>query len=325
MVCTRNLSAGGMSFMHGGFLHSGTDIRVALSTNDGSVKTLLGKVRTCRLITRNIHEVGVEFNEKIDAEMFCTPGSKRSSDDPSISIELPDLSGNALVIGGTMLERRVICSRLKSSGMNAVGVESLGAGVDQLKLLPYVLVVSDMKVGDAESPAIVQALRLAGFEGPVVGVAENESPIHAAVAKTAGMNGYVAKPINANSLLQVAARTLRESGLMAKDDRPIHSSLANDSGTQQLIEYYINQTQQQAVELENALKTANGDTLRRICQAIKSTAGGYGFAPVAEAARQSLTALDACGSVEEAQSQVQVLLDIVLRMKSGKPEERKGK
>lgn len=70
MVLMRNVSAGGLSFIHGGYLHAGTACRVLLAKLEGEKVVLTGKVRRCRHIQGNLHEVGLEFESAIVPEDF---------------------------------------------------------------------------------------------------------------------------------------------------------------------------------------------------------------------------------------------------------------
>lgn len=73
LVMTRNLSAGGLAVIHGGYLHPGTKCRMLLATISGQNVVLGGRVRRCRHIRGNLHEIGVEFNTQIAPEQFVPP------------------------------------------------------------------------------------------------------------------------------------------------------------------------------------------------------------------------------------------------------------
>ena len=70
LVLMRNLSAGGLSIIHGGYLHAGTECRVLLASIEGAKIVLSGKVRRCRHIKGNLHEIGLEFESAIVPEDF---------------------------------------------------------------------------------------------------------------------------------------------------------------------------------------------------------------------------------------------------------------
>lgn len=70
LVMIRNLSAGGLAIVHGGYLHVGTECRILLATIEGQKTVLPGKVRRCRHIKGSLHEIGLEFSKAIVPEDF---------------------------------------------------------------------------------------------------------------------------------------------------------------------------------------------------------------------------------------------------------------
>ncbi len=70
LVVTRNLSAGGIAVIHGGYIHAGTECRLMLGTIDGEKVVVPGLVRRCRHIKGNLHEIGVEFLKAVAPEDF---------------------------------------------------------------------------------------------------------------------------------------------------------------------------------------------------------------------------------------------------------------
>ena len=79
-VCARNISRGGLGFIHGGFLHPGNPCDVVLTTLDGEKQIISGHIAQCRFITGRLHEVGVKFCYPIDLRFFC-PGMEDEPDD----------------------------------------------------------------------------------------------------------------------------------------------------------------------------------------------------------------------------------------------------
>ena len=86
-VQPRNLSAGGMSFLHGGFVHAGSSCVVQLITVEGSRKEVAASIVGCRYVDGNIHEVSVRFTEEIDPTDFCEDA--QPIDDPPAQQEIP--------------------------------------------------------------------------------------------------------------------------------------------------------------------------------------------------------------------------------------------
>ncbi len=72
LVPTRNLSAGGLSFLHGGFVHQGTRCLVQLTRTIDARDDVPGTVVSCRYIEQMVHEVSVRFDRKIDPSAYCS-------------------------------------------------------------------------------------------------------------------------------------------------------------------------------------------------------------------------------------------------------------
>jgi hypothetical protein len=77
LVRPRNLSAGGMGFLHGCFVHPGTRCSINLVRLDGGVMRVAGAVVRCRCVSGRVHDVGVQFEEALAIEDFVVPGGGR--------------------------------------------------------------------------------------------------------------------------------------------------------------------------------------------------------------------------------------------------------
>ncbi|MDX2116758.1 MAG: PilZ domain-containing protein [Planctomycetota bacterium] len=70
LVVPRDVSDGGLSFLHGVFIYSGTHILIQLKTRDGEQMLVPGKVVRCTHVVGRVHEVGVKFDRPIDVAPF---------------------------------------------------------------------------------------------------------------------------------------------------------------------------------------------------------------------------------------------------------------
>lgn len=321
LVLGRNLSTGGISLLHAGYLHSGTECRLALVMPRGGAKTMLGKVVFCRLVAGKIHEIGVQFCEKIDIAEFVMPETKHVSDDPELRAASQPLSGNVLLVCPGEAERRLLTARLKQSGLNVSAVDRAGAGLDQVKLMPYAALVCDLGLPDPGAAAFVESLRKTGFAGPIVGAASDDSPGETQRAIDVGMQGCITRPLRHDAMHQVLMKVLRESGATLDLGAPIASNMSGDPGADELIQFFITHARECAGKITGAIPQADVAAIRKECHSLKSIAAGYGFPSVGEAARQAMTALDATMSLEESISQVQALLNVCSRLTNDRPDQ----
>ncbi len=73
LVRSRNLSVGGMGFIHLSFLYPDTPCHVALQTRHGESVALSGKVTWCRHLSGKSHEIGLRFDQLIQIDEFIEP------------------------------------------------------------------------------------------------------------------------------------------------------------------------------------------------------------------------------------------------------------
>lgn len=69
-VCTRNISAGGLAFLHQGCPKLDSRCQLILPGIDRNLYPVDAVIRSCRLVEGRIHEIGVEFREPVDVEAF---------------------------------------------------------------------------------------------------------------------------------------------------------------------------------------------------------------------------------------------------------------
>ena len=70
---TRDISQGGLCFLHGAFLEPGTQCQVVLKTK-GDQKWTVHEARVvrCRHLEGLMHEVGLQFEQEIDPAVYCS-------------------------------------------------------------------------------------------------------------------------------------------------------------------------------------------------------------------------------------------------------------
>ena len=73
----RNISTGGISVFHGGFVHEGSICHVVLKGLDGSEALVDGAVVSCRHLQRTVHEIGIAFESPINLSDYITQVNER--------------------------------------------------------------------------------------------------------------------------------------------------------------------------------------------------------------------------------------------------------
>lgn len=71
LVRTHDLSASGIGFFHGAYMHVGTRVILLMTHRESGAQCVVGVVRRCAHVSQHIHKVGVEFNEQIVLEEYA--------------------------------------------------------------------------------------------------------------------------------------------------------------------------------------------------------------------------------------------------------------
>ncbi len=310
----RNISCGGISLLVPAFLHTGTESRLALFTSDARQKVLVGKVVFCRHISGQVHEVGIRFNEKIEVSLFCSREAKATSDDAREKALLEPLTGNALAVSASAVDRRVLSGLLKTSGLAPTPVASSGAAIDQIKLLDYSVIVCDLAGLDVQPDQFTSAVRSSGYRGPIVGIAPANSAGSEIGAGAGSFSDVVPKPLDRNSLHKAMRQAVESCPASAASSGPVHSTLSADTATADVVRVFIRQAKQSAIGLHQAVAGSDTDTLRKSLLGLKTIAGGYGFPSLVEACKQALTAMAAPGSIASADPQLRTVIELCNRL-----------
>jgi hypothetical protein len=70
LVRPRNLSEGGLGFIHGTFVYPGSKAVVSLFNREGEQVSIPGKIVRCRHVRAHIHELGMKFDEPVDLTKY---------------------------------------------------------------------------------------------------------------------------------------------------------------------------------------------------------------------------------------------------------------
>ena len=75
VVPTRNISQGGIAFLHRHMMYVGQECTIQLAAMDGGWITVEGVIARCRHVKAMVHEIAVKFDEPLDfAQVRDVPG-----------------------------------------------------------------------------------------------------------------------------------------------------------------------------------------------------------------------------------------------------------
>lgn len=311
LVCTRNISAGGMSFIHGGYLHPGSECKVVLPPRDGAPIAVAGVVVHCRHVERAYHEIGIRFAEEVDP-LSLLPAAVDEEGTGDQTQELPSLEGRILVVDQSSADRKLMTHHLNATGLSLMMVETPGAGLDAVRRRKFDILVCDLNL-ENDAVRMIEQARKIGFRGPIIVITAENSAKRLAAARAAGANEVIGKPYNPVYLASLLAEWLESAPV----DRPIYSSLEDKPGMAELIVDYIEQCQRKAQALDRILKGTEVAGVREICLDLIGSGGGHGFDALTEAARDALSALETSSSRKDVEGPLRRLVSICQRLRCG--------
>lgn len=304
----RNISRGGVSLLHGGFMHSGTPCTVVLSAVNGTTHMVTGLVVGCRHISRNIHEVCVRFHEKISIEAICGPHARVCSLLAGAP-DTPRLKGLAMCLARGDAARREIAGWLTAAGLDAVEARTFGTMMDKVKRLPFVVAVVDEADAEWKRGDAARSARTLGFGGGII-------VIDPGIDDPTGADAVVHRPLDPRTFYAALSRVVLER--TGDEGRPIHSTLRGDAADRALLERFVESAHGAAAGLEVSLTKRDRKPIITSLGSLRSTAGGYGFGVLGQAAAAALGVLER-GDVSQAERSINLVISLCRRLSAEAP------
>ncbi len=310
LVCTRNISVSGLSIIHGGYLHPGTECRLLLARPDGSPMALSAVVMHCRHVGAHHHEIGLRFLEEINPYEILSEQQIEEAGGSLSGRDLPTLEGSILLVDASATDRRLLMYHLKATGVEIFAAATPGAALDAVRKNDFGLVLCDISLKEQESARMIKQMRSYGVTSPIIVLTAESDLKRLLEARTAGANEIIGKPYSPEALITVIAEWLEQTTI----EDPIYSSMEDDPGMAEMVLDYIEQARRLAGKLERASIADDQIAVRELCLAIQGSAAGYGFGAATAAARDVLKTMDICKSLEHAQGQIKRLKAICARL-----------
>jgi CheY-like chemotaxis protein len=312
LVCARNISAGGISFIHGGYLHPGSECRIVLPRRDGLPLPVTGIIVHCRHLEGCFHEIGIRFAQELDPASLLPQSEDADGESGDQTLELPALDGQVLIADQSPADRKLFTHHLAMTGATLTMVDNTGAALDAIHRRPFDVVLCDLNL-DGDVVRMIKQIRKTEYHGPIIVVTAETAPARLAEARGAGANEIIGKPFNPLYLASVLGEWLQATPV----DRPIYSSLEEKPGMSELILDFIEQAQRMAHQLEKSIDAGETSGVREICLGLAGSGSGYGFPLLTDAARDCLTALGTSQSRKDVENPLRRLVGICQRLRCG--------
>ena len=260
VAVARNLSGGGMSFVFRGFLHIGTRCTIQLITIENAWQTVEGAVRRCELVAGQVHDIGVQFDEPVDAARFVpvTVAGRilLAEDDPAVS--------------------RMTDYILQRAQAETVVVADGNAAVEAASKTLFDLILMDINMPGMDGLTATRALRDRGITTPIIAFTGDVGEGARDACLAAGCTDYLSKPVQRHALLQKILANMRE--------RPaVISSLSGDPEMADIVATFVRELPPRLAELQSLRRSKDQQKLVVVLRDLRSAAGAHGFTPISDA------------------------------------------
>jgi len=216
LVCARNISAGGLSAIHGGYIHPGSECKIVLPRREGSPFAVTGVIVHCRHIEGSYHEIGIRFTQEVDPAALVPQMIPDGEGDADPDSDMPALEGRILVVDQSPADRKLMTHHLSGTALILKMVSSSGAAIDAVRKQNYDLILCDLHL-ENDAVRMIKKIRSSDYKGPIIVVTAESSAARLTEARAAGANEIIGKPHSAAYLASLLAEWLDVPGV----DRPI--------------------------------------------------------------------------------------------------------
>lgn len=288
VVATRDISAGGFSFLHGGFVHVGSKCQVQLITAHGGWQDVTGVVARCRYINDGLHEVGIRFQSGVKPADFCPAAVNcrvlLAEDDPAAR-----RLGTFLLM---QLDIEVDCA------------ENGRVAIEKAQANTYDAILLDMDMPVLDGFGVVRELREKGYTGMIVATTNTTQPDDCERCVSAGCDDYIAKPLVREELAELLTVSRQE---------PLFSTFQGDFAMDRLINEFLAELPAKLRAIEEAFAAEDRQRLEGLARDLKGEAGGFGFDPITQEAEQVESALIGGSPLDAMTAHLRQLTNLCLR------------
>jgi len=202
-LACRNLSKGGISLLHSGYIHAGTPCTVMMPKLVGSTVEVKGEIVRCQHRRGNLHEIGVRFLKPINIRLFID--SARAVDFHVLEHVRPEtVSGRLLLVEDCPLNTKIVKHYLRETRLVVTAVTTGAEGINSAAD-GYDVLVTDWQLPDMTGVKMLTQIREGGIQSPAIFVtADPAGALKEGLAELPNV-AILPKPISQEQLLRAVA------------------------------------------------------------------------------------------------------------------------
>ena len=288
VVQPRQISNAEMWFLHGSFLHTGTQCTVQLVSLHGTWTSAVAAVALCVYVEENIHDVCVRFAHPIDPALYC-PEAGRT---------------RVLFVESDATLARLAIFHLSQLNADVDHIEDSSQAVEHTAKNRYDLIIIGVEAQSGVGFEVVEALRSKGYSRTIVAFTALTEDDDRNRCLEAGCDHVLAKPFtreDMNSLLQ----SLRQE--------PLFSTFYDDPSMAQLINTFVEELPDKVLAIEQAVLAEDQKALQGFVRSLRAQGTSYGFEVLTEAAEKVEEKMTGGASVPDLRYEVDCLVRLCMQ------------
>lgn len=301
-VACRNLSHGGMSILHSSFLYPGSRCAITVPHPTRGDLSVPGEVVRCNHLHRMIHEIGIKFDELLDAREFI-PAHERDGKFAIEVLEPHDIFGRIVCADARSIDLKLIEHFLnKTRAVVSVATSVKEASALASRGCDLAIIGLDLP-GAPLAEAIGCIRRAAGHDLPVIAVVDQRGNMDTEL-REARINALLVKPLTEPALLRALGEFLIHASSMQR-------GLGNpaDAGPGARLQLFIMELDETLPRLTEALHDHDAMGCYILCQQVLGAAPPAGLKTLAKLADAASEQLATTMSLDASYRQVKALID----------------
>ncbi|MFA6045263.1 MAG: response regulator [Phycisphaerales bacterium] len=282
-LACRNLSRGGISLLHAGFIHPGSRCRVTLTRTSGGSVDVPGEVKRCQHRQGTLHEFGIKFDRPINLSDFV--GGNNREDFFSMELVKPEtLKGRLLHVEDCELDATIVRHYLRET---SIQTELVTCGTDAITkcVENFDIILCDWRLPDILGTEVVTRMRAMDVVAPVLMVTSDAIGLMKVGLWELSNVSMLTKPFTQEQLL----RSLAER-LLVTQNAPV-SDAGTDGPVAKLAGVPTELVRPMIERLELAITTGDAKVAGDMCFQLKGVAPSLGMPAVGKACENALSAI----------------------------------
>ncbi len=301
-VACRNLSHGGVSILHSAFLYPGSRCAITVPHPVKGDVSVTGVVVRCNHLHRMIHEIGIRFDELVDAREFI-PADERDGKFAIEVLEPSDIFGRIVCADAKTIDLKLVEHFLGSTRATVSVATSADEAVRLASLGCDLAVVGSGLPGGLLDESVGSIRRAAGYELPVIAVVDQAGSMDVHLRR-ARVNALLVKPLTEAALLRALGEFLIHANNSHHGSGP---SAQSDPSAR--LRAFVAELGDAIVRLNEAVDEKDAMGCYVLCQQVLGGAPSAGLKSLAKLADAASEQLATTMSLEASHRQVKAMID----------------